>query len=65
MATIRNDRLRDVLNIAVWILVGLEVILSIVVLGITAAAANGFKTQLQCDSPDKLNYNIAAVSIHR
>ncbi|KAF2094499.1 hypothetical protein NA57DRAFT_60540 [Rhizodiscina lignyota] len=60
MRYIRDERLRDVLNIAILVFLLLAVVLSIVVIGITAAAANGFKNDLGCDSPGKLDYNIAA-----
>ncbi len=63
MTYFQSDRLRDALKLIAIFLVVLEVILSIVVVGITAASAHGFQHDLQCDSPSKLNYNIAAVSL--
>jgi hypothetical protein len=62
MGYIISDRTRSALNIAIWVLVSLELVLSLVVIGITAARARRFTNDLGCNSPNKLNYNIAAVS---
>ena len=47
----------------VWILEALQSIFALVILGITASAANGFIHDLQLsDYPAKLKYNIGIVS---
>jgi hypothetical protein len=58
---IRNQRLYVVIHIVKWTLLILEVVLSVVVLGITGSAASGFRNDLKCDVPNKLGYNIATV----
>jgi hypothetical protein len=56
--------MRNALNIAIWVLVSLELVLSLFVIGITAFEAHAFTNRLECKSPNKLNYNIAAVSVN-
>lgn len=63
MSDQHGSRSRIVLNRIGWGLVALEVVLAIVVTGITASAATGFRDSLHCSIPDKLNYNLAVVSL--
>lgn len=64
MFTHDGKHLQTVLNRVVWGLLALTVILSIVTTGISGSAATGFRNNLHCNVPDKLNYNLAVVSFH-
>lgn len=61
MHIVERTRLREFLQATGWILLALELILTIAITGITGSAATGFRDDLHCDVPDKLNYNLALV----
>jgi len=59
---IYDNRVCDRLKVASWILEFLELLLSVIILGITGSAAQGMKSDLGFPNiPGKLAYNIAIV----
>ena len=61
MPIMESDRVHQVIRTVGWVLLALESVLAIVVTGVTGSAATGFRDNLHCDAPDKLNYNLALV----
>ena len=61
MPSIESGRIYQLVRTAGWVLLALETVLAIVVIGVTGSAATGFRNDLHCDVPDKLNYNLAVV----
>lgn len=63
MEILYDNRVWERLKIAFWILEFLELLLCIIILGITGSAAEGMKNDLRLPNiPGKLGYNIAIVS---
>lgn len=63
MYIIESKSINNRLKIAFWILEIIELIMSIIILGITSSASSGMTDDLGFKSiPGKLGYNIAVVS---